>query len=111
MLWVALHFPCLPPQALPPIAAWACQFTPRVSLELPQELLLEVQGSLRLFGGFASFKQELAAGLAELGYPFLFASADTARAALWLSRGEGEAFEALPVWVTRFDGQFFKSIG
>jgi protein ImuB len=111
MLWVALHFPCLPPEALPPIAAWACQFTPRVSLEPPQELLLEVQGSLRLFGGFASFKRELAAGLAELGYPFSFASADTARAALWLSRGEGEAFEALPVGVTRFDGEFFNSIG
>jgi protein ImuB len=111
MLWVALHFPCLPTHALAPIAAWACQFTPRVSLEPPQELLLEVQGSLRLFGGFEAFKRELAAGLSELGYPFSFASADTARAALWLSRGEGEAFEALPVEVTRFDVEFFKSIG
>jgi protein ImuB len=111
MLWVALHFPCLPTHALAPIAAWACQFTPRVSLEPPQELLLEVQGSLRLFGGFAAFKRELAAGLSELGYPFSLASADTARAALWLSRGEGEAFEALPVEVTRFDVEFFKSIG
>jgi protein ImuB len=111
MLWVALHFPCLPPEALPPIAAWACQFTPRVSLEPPQELLLEVQGSLRLFGGFESFKRDLAAGLCKLGYPFSFATAGTARAALWLSRGEGEAFEALPVGVTRFDAEFFKSIG
>jgi protein ImuB len=111
MLWIALHFPCLPPQALPPIAAWACQFTPRVSLEPPQELLLEVQGSLRLFGGFESFKRDLAAGLCKLGYPFSFATAGTARAALWLSRGEGEAFEALPVGVTRFDAEFFKSIG
>jgi protein ImuB len=111
MLWIALHFPCLPPEALPPIAAWACQFTPRVSLEPPQELLLEVQGSLRLFGGFESFKRDLAAGLSRLGYPFSFATAGTARAALWLSRGEGEAFEALPVGVTRFDAEFFKSIG
>jgi protein ImuB len=111
MLWIALHFPCLPPQALPPIAAWACQFTPRVSLEPPQELLLEVQGSLRLFGGFESFKRDLAAGLSRLGYPFSFATAGTARAALWLSRGEGEAFEALPVGVMRFDAEFFKSIG
>ena len=70
-----------------------------------------MQGSLRLFGGFASFQRELAAGLSELGYRFSLASADTARAALWLSRGEGEAFEALPVGVTRFDGEFFKSIG
>jgi protein ImuB len=111
MLWVALHFPCLPPHALAPIAAWACQFTPRVSLEPPQELVLEVQGSLRLFGGFESFKREFLSGLSELGYPFSFATADTARAALWLSRGEGEAFEALPVEVTRSDIEFFKSIG
>ena len=111
MLWVALQFPSLPPDALAPIAAWACQFTPRVSLEPPEALLLEVRGSLRLFGGFESFRRQLATGLSELGYAFSFASADTARAALWLSRGEGEAFEALPIEVTRFDLEFFKSIG
>ena len=60
MLWVALRFPCLPPEALAPIAAWACQFTPRVSLEPPQELLLEVQGSLRLFGGFEPIEAKFA---------------------------------------------------
>ncbi|MGH8518837.1 MAG: Y-family DNA polymerase, partial [Panacagrimonas sp.] len=37
--------------------------------------------------------------------------APTARAALWLARGEGETFEALPVGVVRFDPEFFKSIG
>jgi protein ImuB len=114
MLWVALHFPCLPPETLEPIAAWACQFTPRVSLEPPQELLLEVQGSLRLFGGFESFKQRLAAGLSELAYPFSLASAPTARAALWLVRGEGESLDALPVAVTRFETEvlkFFDSMG
>ena len=111
MLWVALHFPCLPAEALAPIAAWACQFTPKASLEPPQELLLEVQGSLRLFGGFESLRQKLAAGLGELGYPFNLAAAQTARAALWLSRGEGEAFEALPVEVMRCDNEFFRSIG
>jgi protein ImuB len=111
MLWVALHFPCLPPEALAPIAAWACQFTPRVSLEPPHELLLEVQGSLRLFGGFEPLRQKLAAGLVELRFPFSLATASTARAALWLARGEGEAFEALPIEVTRFDTEFFRSIG
>ena len=111
MLWVALHFPCLPPDALAPIAAWACQFTPRVSLEPPQELLLEVRGSLRLFGGFESLRKKLEAGLGELGFGFNLAMAQTARAALWLARGEGEAFEALPVEVTRFDSEFFRSIG
>ena len=105
MFWVALHFPCLPPQALAPIAAWACQFTPRVSLEPPQELLLEVHGSLRLLGGFRPLTQKLAAGLGELGYPFYLAAASTARAALWLVRGEGETkLESLPVEVIAYPG-------
>jgi protein ImuB len=96
------------------MAAWACQFTPRVSLEPPEALLLEVQGSLRLFGGFESFKHRLAAGLSELSYPFFLASAPTARAALWRARGEGESLEALPVAVTHFETEvlkFLDSIG
>ncbi len=112
MLWVALHFPRLPPRALAPIAAWACQFTPKVSLEPPQELVLEAQGSLRLFGGLAQLTQRLAAGLGELGYPFRLGSAPTARAALWLARCEGATtLEALPVEVTGFDVEFLRSIG
>jgi protein ImuB len=111
MLWVALHFPRLPAQALEPIAAWACQFTPKVSLEPPRELLLEVQGSLRLFGGVEPLRQKLAAGLAELGFAFSFAQALTPRAALWLARGEGKALAALPVEVAGFDAEFFRSIG
>ncbi|HEU4351342.1 MAG TPA: DNA polymerase Y family protein [Burkholderiales bacterium] len=112
MLWVALHFPRLPPEALGPIGAWACQFTPKVSLEPPQELLLEVQGSLRLFGGFRPLTEKLAAGLRGLGYPFQLAAASTARAALWLARGEGETeLESLPIEVTGFDVEFLRGIG
>jgi protein ImuB len=112
MLWVALHFPCLPPEGLAPIAAWACQFTPKVSLEPPRELVLEVQGSLRLFGGEARLMQELAAGLGELGYPFHLGCAPTARAALWLARGADHAtLESLPVEVTGFDAEFLRGIG
>ena len=111
MLWAALHFPSLPPEALAPIAAWACQFTPRVSLEPPQELLLEVEGSLRLFGGFDPLRQKLAAGLEALGYPFALATASTARAALWRARGGGAAFDSLPIEVTHFDTGFLGSIG
>ncbi len=70
-----------------------------------------MQGSLRLFGGFQQLKQKLAAGLGELGFPFFLATASTARAALWLARGAGEPFEALPIEVTRFDSGFFRSIG
>jgi len=114
MLWVALHFPQLRRQALsrghaPPeperealaaVAAWACQFTPRVSLEPPQGLLMEVEGSLRYFGGRWKFLAQLRAGLPRLGLEARVAEAPAARAALWMARGDGGRLEALPVTVT-----------
>jgi protein ImuB len=114
MLWVALHFPQLRRQALsrghaPPepeqealaaVAAWACQFTPRVSLEPPQALLMEVGGSLRYFGGRWKFLARLREGLTHLGFEARIAEAPAARAALWMARGGGARLEALPVAVT-----------
>ena len=83
--------------ALEAIAAWACQFTSRVSLEPPQAVLLEVEGSLRLFGGMGRLMARLRSGLAGIGFEALLAAGPTARAALWLARGESETLEALPV--------------
>jgi protein ImuB len=114
VLWVALHFPQFRRQALsrghaPPeperealaaVAAWACQFTPRVSLEPPQALLMEVEGSLRYFGGRWKFLAQLRAGLPRLGLEARVAEAPSARAALWMARGGGSRLEALPVAVT-----------
>ena len=111
MLWVALHFPNLPSHALVPIAAWACQFTPRVSLEPPQALVLEIEGSLRLFGGQEALLAQLRAGLDDLGFPASIASAATTRAALWLARGGGGTLESLPLEVTGFEQEFLRSIG
>src|SRR5689334_22858853 len=115
MLWVALHLPGLAAQTLPPLAAWACQFTPRVALE-PDALLLEVEGSLRYFGGNArrpdALRVALECGLAELGVQASLATAPTARAALWCARGGGLPFHELPVSVMGGDhAGFFKSIG
>jgi protein ImuB len=111
MLWLALHFPGLPPDALASIAAWACQFTPKVSLEPPRELLLEVQGSLRLHGGLEALHEQITAGLLALGFSANIAASATPRAALWLARGEGETLDKLPVEVTQLDVEFFRSIG
>ena len=111
MFWVALHLPGLAAQSLAPIAAWACQFTPRVALE-PDALLLEVEGSLRYFGGFDALRVALECGLAELGLQASIASASTSRAALWCARGGGLPFPELPV--SAMGGEhaaFFKSIG
>ena len=82
------------------MAAWACQFTPRVSLEPPQAVLMEVEGSLRYFGGRWKFLARLRAGLTRLGFEARIAEAPAARAALWLARGAGGRLAALPVAVT-----------
>jgi len=114
MLWVALHFPPLARGTLEAIGAWACQFTPKVSLEPPQALLLEVEGSLRLFGGFAPLKEKLQTGLEEMGFGASLASAATPRAALWFSYGECESIDQVPLEVACREEEslaFLKSIG
>lgn len=113
MLWVALHFDALPPPTLEPIASWLCQFTPKVSLEPPQALLAEVQGSLRYFGGLDGFLEKLRAGLAEIGFEASLAAAATPRAALWRARGGKQVLEGI-LLETICPGEtteFLKSIG
>lgn len=102
----------LPPGTIEPIAGWTCQFTPKVSLELPDALLAEVSGSLRYFGGAKLLLQALRTGLAELGAEASIAAARTARAALWLARAAAPAaLDDLPLEVTRWELDFFRSIG
>ena len=72
--------------ALTTLAAWAHQFTPNVSLEPPRALLLDIEGSLRLFGGLRPILQTLKRGLDEMGYSATMACAPTATAALLLAR-------------------------
>src|SRR5258706_146682 len=111
MLWVALHFPGLPNQALAPLAGWACQFTPRVAQAPPDALLAEAEASLRYFGGQDVFLRTLRAGLDALGVTASLAVAPTGLAALWLARGGGGSLETLPLAATGFDLDFFRSIG
>jgi protein ImuB len=113
MLWVALHFPPLTQGTLEALAAWACQFTPKVSLEPPQALALEVEGSLRLFGGLESLKSRLERGLDEMGLSAALATASTPRAALWLAAGNARTVDAVPLEAA-CDGEaldFLKSLG
>lgn len=113
MLWVALHFPSLPADSLERIAAWACQFTPKVSLEPPRELLMEVQGSLRRFGGSHGLLEKLRAGLSATGVDATLAAAPTPRAALWLARGGCRVLEEVPVEAASAGRalEFLRSIG
>jgi protein ImuB len=75
-------------------------------------LLLEVGGSLRLFGGLECLIERLREGLDAMELTTQFAVAPAARAALWRSRGGGARLEELPLEVTGFDsGAFFRNIG
>lgn len=67
------------------LACWAGGFTSEVSLALPDALLLEVAGSLRLFGGLDALLARVLPGIAGLGHVACAALAPTPCAALWLA--------------------------
>ena len=73
-------------QALERVAAWACQFTAQVSIAGETELLLEIGGSLRFFGGLEVLHTTIERGLQELGYTARLACAPTPLAAQWFVR-------------------------
>jgi protein ImuB len=68
------------------IAAWSLQFTSLVSIADSGEILLEIEGSLKLFGGLTKLHQHIARGIAELGFNANIACAPTPLAALWFAR-------------------------
>ena len=72
--------------ALARLAAWAGRFTPFVSLSPPREVLLEVAGSLRLFGGPDGLWTKVADGIRGLGYTAKMALAPTPLGAALLAR-------------------------
>lgn len=74
--------------ALERIAAWAMQFTPAVSIAPPAEVLLEIGGSLKVFGGLNPLWSAVAGGLKKLGYAVFLACAPTPLAAQWFTRAE-----------------------
>lgn len=78
------------------LACWGGGFTPEVSLASPDALLLEIAGSLRLFGGLDALLVRLLHGLAGQGHVVRAALAPTPRAALWLATAGQTGGCALP---------------
>jgi protein ImuB len=64
--------------------------TPLVSIEPPDGLLLEVLGSLKLFGGLASVKKKLGVELDKRRLRYHLSAAPTPLAASWLARSAAE---------------------
>ena len=104
-------------EALLPIAHAALAFTPQVSLQpaseagaAPHTVLLEVQASLRYFGGLDRLLQRLQAAMRPLGHDVRVAVAATAQGAAVLARVEPaprcldlaatrQALTNAPVWL------------
>jgi protein ImuB len=107
--------------ALGQVAAWALQFTPAVTLQPPRGLLLEVEGSLRLFGGIGKILEAVKRDVADMGYTVTVACAPTGGAAWLLARGGAErifaggraireAIAPLPVRVLDCDVQALETL-
>lgn len=73
-------------EAIERIAAWALQFTPLVHIAGTADVLLEIEGSLKLFGGLEALCARIRNGLRGLGYAARHACAPTPRAAQLLAR-------------------------
>jgi protein ImuB len=74
-------------QLLEAVARRGLHFTPRVSLEAPDAVVLEVRGSLRLFGGARRLCERLEREVTETtGATARFAITPTPLASLWLAR-------------------------
>ncbi|MGH8201616.1 MAG: Y-family DNA polymerase [Steroidobacteraceae bacterium] len=86
-LWLAVHLTASPSQQdLERLGARAQRLTPRVSLDPPDSLLLEVKGSLHLFGGAAGLSREMTGECSRLRMSCTLAVAPTPLAALALAR-------------------------
>lgn len=99
-------------QALQAVVHACLAFTPSVTTSPPRQVLLEVQASLRYFGGIEPLLQGLQAALAPLGHRVHWASAPTAQGAALLACMAGpkglrcadlqavrRTLDAAPVWL------------
>ncbi len=93
--------PAVEQQALQQLCAWAYQFTPVLAPLPPDGLIMEVRGSLGLFGGLHGLLSRLRRELRQLGFQSVaFGTAPTPTAAHWLARARQtapvESLAALP---------------
>jgi protein ImuB len=92
-LWMAVHLSFAAGlEALQRLALCAQRYTPQVSIELPDAVLLEVQGSLHLFAGVDGMRRALGTECRRLELQSVLTFAPTPLAALTLARaGEPRA--------------------
>jgi protein ImuB len=95
-LWYAVVFPALGgPEgmnaSLERLCLHAQRFTPWVSIEPPNALLLEIRGSVKLFGSLAALHADIDAAWSALKLRAQSSTAPSTLAALWLARAGQKA--------------------
>ncbi len=124
-LWYAAVFPQLPAEhsitLLQNLCTHALQFTSFVSIEPPNALLLEIKGSVKLFGSLATLHTGIDDCWRRLALPNCSATAPSTLAALWLARA-GRAVHMqdstvlqsqlaqLPIACTAWDGERLQTL-
>ena len=73
-------------RVLKDLAGWSEKFTAFTSVETPSLVLLELAGSLRLFGGLKTLRERIVRGFVSQGFHVRVAIAPTPLAATWLAR-------------------------
>lgn len=120
-LWYAVVFPGAIDGSLERLARVAQQFTSRVSIEPPDALLLEVRGSVRLFGSLERLLADLDAAWHRLPLEASSSVAPSTLGALWLARGASAArvessaalaaaLAALPIRVTAWPEETLQTL-
>jgi protein ImuB len=102
-LWYAVVFPEMTEAessaaVLQRLCLHAQTFTSFVSIEPPNALLLEIKGSLKLFGSLERLHATIDACWRRLALPAHSAAAPSTLAALWLARG-GQARAGIPLHI------------
>ena len=103
------------------VAMMALDFTPRVNLDPPDGVLLEVRGSLRLFGGVRPLCARVGERLRARGLAPRIALTPTRLASLWFARSDMEVvlrrpealagrLAALPLACTRWPERSLRSL-
>ncbi len=129
-LWYAAVFSELP-ESLRPVhqtssllqrlCLSAQRFTSLVSIEMPDALLMEIQGSVKLFGSLAVLQARIDAAWRRLSLRALGATAPTPLAALWLARAGRQvsiedpgllagALAPLPIACTSWDAEWLHTL-
>jgi len=124
-LWYAAVFPEMTQEPTAAVLQKLClhaqAFTSFVSIEPPNALLLEIRGSVKLFGSLQRLHADIDACWRQLALPVRSATAPSTLAALWLARaGDPQQIEdvemlpghlaKVPIACTAWDGELLQTL-